>query len=509
MRVPYFAELSLPRCMREKKFHAQIVNKIPFDMVDAWKERVAQLSASRTKFIPMEFTEIIDRTSTDEKDACLSSLLQYSIQNKINTSTNDARKLSDFVEIANELMPKWTAAEAGMILRCLIKLRYMDATIYNNLLQRIACKRQQFSVHASIVALDVISTETRFESFMLPVIEKIRANVSATRDTIEIAKLALGLSNFLNISKNGVIIEIIKGLLAKATNDKQLVDLDIRTLSVFATVMSRTLLLSTKLMQIIYMKIDNDCDNLTLDNCAVFANCISQLGHARAAGTISYFELLGDAAAKLESQMNGRLAAVLINAFAKAHVLHQDLFTIISKKLFEICPQFDTRQTAMIAHAFAKLGHLHNIHVIWDLIGDMSGYNWQELAMILYAYTKSGGINVNFINNICKAMCKQFYNTVHSPTGLVSTSYSLYKSRSVGIAAECDKLFVMISQKAVTMLNRFKSTELANLCLSLTASNPSTSILMPKLKTLVLNDVDGDSVNSVIHIDFQDCKILL
>ncbi|GFE54211.1 coatomer subunit beta-1-like [Babesia ovis] len=485
-----FGELYRPTSAFERAIQNQIVDRVPYDMVEDWQERIDHIFRDRLSHMPEQFAEISHRYSTDPRDYLITSLLRHCVGKRPRNGHYDlerTRFMETIAETTSDHLGTFMASECGIILRCFSKLDYRNYILQRALIERILHRGQLFSPYATISALNSIadgiamSPQSQWrvnEQDTNRLLRRLFAQLRSNLDKFNLASLAR-LTNSLSRLQhdvNGVLLAIKDRLLqecASGTNPSAWTE---EVVHFFANGLSRKGILDRQLFDLLRDKIVESCGAYSVDTLVSLSNAYSKFGSAEDAGYIQLFSSLADEIVTQRRQLTNRHVCVVANAFAMSCICHEDLLHVLDETFVFGIDAYDGRQIAMMIHAFNKLGYRSKNHqFIWKKCTDhLDSYNWQGLSMVFHAYTKGELRDDATTNKFCQRLEHLFDELqkldpkdtpsadLPQPTTYVSLVYSLVKGSILG----CNGLLRHLAKGCLSHLDGYEPDEIANLTLA-------------------------------------------
>ncbi|EKX73736.1 conserved hypothetical protein [Theileria equi strain WA] len=508
-----FGEIYHPRQTKEKALQAQIVDKIPFDMVDAWLERNEIAVNTKLEYMPQQFAEARVKYASNPVDFVLSSLLRHCTQsisegaspgvcNRKRRKTNNSRQ-SDFcdktekkrfidgaVDKIAECFSELNGAECGIILKCFVKLGYKNPQLQARLIRKTVERGQIFTEYGLLSALntivdclhdsssldDVDTPQRLFDSVSPAILKNLRKfSLKSLSILVNIlSRSKFNVSRYLNEICNLILSENLslkQGDDSNLTSEKK--EWSENVVHFIANGFSRKNILNKKLFDFLEEHIKPSCHNYNVDTLVSLCNAYSKFGPANDSGYLELYCLLAKKIIARKNELTNRHICVVANAFSKVLVCHEHLLSVIDRILPIRVDSLDHRQASMIIHAFGRLKYKSDNHVLlWNKCTRMlEGHSWQSLTMIFQAYTKGEQLDDVTSRTFCQRFYQLFLSLDESkssgttkaenlqPITLLSLVYSLVKSRILFHT----ELLLMIANECIKCLNIYKGDEIANL----------------------------------------------
>ncbi|KAK1443367.1 hypothetical protein BgAZ_202430 [Babesia gibsoni] len=397
-----FGDLYRPSSSQDRAIQFQIADRVPFDMIDEWKERNEIDFRQRLSHMPEQFAEASQRYSTDQKDHLLASLLRHCTKNKLKrrNEVERSRFMASLTESTYDVMDRLLACECGILLKCFLKLEHRDYGLQRALIERMLQRGQVFSAHASVAALNTI---------LLGMSDHPRSQWNIQREDTSRLRRRLLTQIQGNLDKFTMVT------LAKLTNSISRTSLDVTGLlrsikdrifelhvesgdsywseevvHFLANGFSRKGIYDKPLFDLLKDEILVSCPGYTIDTLVSLCNAYSKFGSAEDSNYIELFTRLADEILLKRRQLTNRHTCVLANAFAMCCINHEHLLEVLDDAFVFNIDCYDSRQIAMIIHAFSRLSYRSKNHLfIWQKCTEnLQSYSWQGLTMIFHAYTK-------------------------------------------------------------------------------------------------------------------------
>lgn len=488
-----FGDLYRPSSSQDRAIQFQIADRVPFDMIDEWKERNEIDFRQRLSHMPEQFAEASQRYSTDQKDHLLASLLRHCTKNKLKRRSNEverSRFMASLTESTYDVMDRLLACECGILLKCFLKLEHRDYGLQRALIERMLQRGQVFSAHASVAALNTI---------LLGMSDHPRSQWNIHREDTSRLRRRLMTQIQGNLDKFTMVT------LAKLTNSISRTSLDVTGLlrsikdrifelhvesgdsywseevvHFLANGFSRKGIYDKPLFDLLKDEILVSCPGYTIDTLVSLCNAYSKFGSAEDSNYIELFTRLADEILLKRRQLTNRHTCVLANAFAMCCINHEHLLEVLDDAFVFNIDCYDSRQIAMIIHAFSRLSYRSKNHLfIWQKCTEnLQSYSWQGLTMIFHAYTK-GEIRdpetdarfcnrFNYLFDLMEerdsSAMAQGLATMDLPqsTTYVSLVYSLVK----GNIMQHNGLLSHLAKGCLSNMESYEADEIANLTLA-------------------------------------------
>lgn len=378
-------------------------------MVDAWVERNEIAIDTKLEYMPQQFAEATVKYASNPVDFILSSLLRHCAQDKLENFSKKGGKRrknriseskhSDYsdsferkkfidgvVEKIHECFNELNGAECGLILKCFIKLEYKDPLLQTRLIRKTVERGQIFTKHGLLYALntivDCLHDNTDLDSANSPqkLFDAVGAVILKNIKKFNLVSLST-LVNLLSRSKFNVkrhLNEICNLILSgNASQPERKEDDNLpfddkkewteNVVHFLANGFARKNVLNKKLFDLLEQHIKSSCHNYNVDTLVSLCNAYSKFGPAGDSNYVELFCLLANKIVAKKSELNNRHICVVANAFSKALICHEHLFSVIDHIFLLKVDSFDHRQVAMIIHAFGKLKYKSNNHMfLWN-----------------------------------------------------------------------------------------------------------------------------------------------
>lgn len=130
-RVPV-GELQLPRTRGERLRHLEILQRVPYDMVEAYEARNRALAGQRA--VANSIGKVLRRYGSDAVTVLLNTMLEACVEKR-----RDEMLWDTIGQSLHDEVDRMTASDIGIALSCLVKSQYgRDDTLVRRLLCRLA-----------------------------------------------------------------------------------------------------------------------------------------------------------------------------------------------------------------------------------------------------------------------------------------------------------------------------------------------------------------------------------
>ncbi|KAK1936076.1 hypothetical protein X943_001295 [Babesia divergens] len=479
----------------ERACFADPANKVPFDMIEEWKERNEIEFRNKLSYMPEQFAEASQRYSSDPKDYLLASILRHcvTVRNKRpGNSVEKSRFMASVADSTYEVLDRLEACECGILLKCFLKLGHRDYALQRSLIDRMLQRGQIFSPYASISALNTLleSQSDHLTSQWQHNVEetsrlrrRLFAQIHSNLDKFSVVTLSR-LANSLSRMSSDVrpLLSSIRDVLFERHIESSGSDglWTEEVVHLFANGFSRKGILDKRLFDYLRNHIIDSCSGYNIDVLVSLCNAYSKFGSAEYSNYVELYSRLAEEIILQRRFLTSRHTCVVANAFAMCCVCHEHLLEVLDDTFVFNIDSYDSRQIAMMIHAFNKLGYRsRNYQFIWKKCTEqLESYSWQGLTMIFHAYTK-GEIRddatdtkfCNRFNHLFNLMEQNASGAQMSctpasdlpqPTTYVSLVYSLVK----GNIMQHTGLMAHLAKGCHANLSSYEPDEIANLTLA-------------------------------------------
>ncbi|CEM06116.1 unnamed protein product [Vitrella brassicaformis CCMP3155] len=433
-----FGELHQPRSRAEKEAHLEVIDTVPFDMVDALAER--NRLGVELEGLPPPISKILLRHGTDDVTELLSAMMQAVVRRQY-----DPTVWRTFHSTAEEHMAKLNAAEVGLILTCYVKAKrngeggFLHKTDYGagagaggvgdlgalvtKLLRRFTGRHHKvFSLHGTVSA---VSAMCEFSADMqqqdrLYVLEHLLGLVKRHLERMplqQLSRVVLSWSGLPDIAHaRGLYTQLLDQIAVDVVSSPgRRTELDQQAATSLATAYNRSMSLLgwtnaetrsrvKKLFDELARVAIEHSSSLTADQLSGLANSFSKWGDGADQGYLELYKMLGDHLACTAGVLSVRNIAVAVHAFAAVHILHEAFFHQVTQVLPSLLGEADPRQLCLLAHGYVKVGLVNDplLPLLWTAIAErIHECDWQSSGMVLQAYTKSGAPDISFLASVC------------------------------------------------------------------------------------------------------------
>ena len=389
-----FGLIHAPKTRFEKVKHSEVLDSVPFEMVEALEERKILRSGPFNKRADPIASLLIRYEQSPETDL-INAMCRASANRQF-----DGTVWATFQDQAEQLLSSFSLVDSGIILKCLL-LRDTATPSRSPIRLVLALLRQicrsprtskpKLGDHTVLYAMQALnhfgthidrSVSSRYSTRLVGQFDVSKAKFTVLLSIIQ----ALSLRNLPHMSTNKFLSEATVRLCKPS--------LEIDGDSLFGLVSAAARFpLSTESSDLLGVcknllldpKGDELISGLSLIQLSGVAHAYSRMGPATSAGHLDIFTRVGDELTKCQTeQWTARTLAVTINAYGTAAVLHSDLTkrlrTLITQ---EMANQFDALQTAMIVYGLSRLGILRKFRPVItrseDLVGEFDIHSLSKL----------------------------------------------------------------------------------------------------------------------------------
>ena len=361
---PRFGMIHAPRTRLEKLRHLEIIGSVPLEMAAALQERNTLRGESCNQHID-PIASIVLKHQFSPISELINAMCKALASRELDRSI-----WSMFFDRISELLPEMSAADSGILLKCLILCP--PGTMGNpsklaiQLIERIFERSAQDQKPGQYTLLYGLQGLVRFSAsidsksrtrYFHSLMRSIR--LSSTRLPVLISTVQ-GISKLVPEVSEAIIAPLLSELVARTENDSQM---DLRSwcglLSSLArlpkTEENRQLfsIFSSKLVKDESFMLESSIEQLSGQ---VFA--YSRLGAAVLTDSREVFIILGNELRRCpREEWTCRIFSVTVHAFGKAAVLHGDLFEYLRSEVAKhVIPQLNSVQLVMVRNGFSRLG---------------------------------------------------------------------------------------------------------------------------------------------------------